>query len=78
MRDRLTPIDPDKLLREGEAAELLSLSVRTLQSWRRQRMGPPYCAAGRAIRYRRQDVLDWIGANLVPQHAPSPLRSGRT
>jgi hypothetical protein len=57
------PIDSDVLLREQEAADLLSLSVRTLQSWRIRMAGPPFVQVGRAGRYRRRDLIAWIDAN---------------
>ena len=57
--------DPDHLLREEDVAELLNLSVRTLQSWRLRSCGPPFVQVGRAIRYRRRDLVAWIEANTV-------------
>ena len=55
--------DLDALLREQAAADLLCLSVRTLQSWRIRLSGPPFVQVGRAVRYRRRDLIDWIDAN---------------
>jgi excisionase family DNA binding protein len=52
--------DPDMLLTGREAAELLRLSQRTLERYRAAGTGPRYAALGRAIRYRRRDLLDWI------------------
>jgi len=67
MMSKPIPIsDPDALIREGLAAEFLCISVRTLQAWRVQRKGPAFCAVGRAVRYRRRDLITWIEANLVP------------
>ena len=57
--------DQDALLTEVQAADLLSLSVRTLQAWRAKGFGPPYVRAGRAIRYRRRDLLAWTEAHVV-------------
>lgn len=57
--------DPDGLLKEEAVADLLDVSVRTLQAWRLRRVGPPFVQVGRAIRYRRRDLIDWIGANTV-------------
>lgn len=54
--------DTAPLLTEAEAAELLSLSVRTLQAWRYDSSGPRYCRLGRVIRYRNTDLLVWIEA----------------
>jgi hypothetical protein len=55
--------DLDILLREQDAADLLCLSVRTLQSWRIRLAGPPFVQVGRAVRYRRRDLIAWIDAN---------------
>lgn len=58
--------DSDALLMEVQAADFLSLSVRTLQSWRLRGDGPPFVrAGGRAIRYRRRDLIAWINENTV-------------
>lgn len=55
--------DLDVLLREQDAADVLCLSVRTLQSWRIRLAGPPFVQVGRAVRYRRRDLIAWIDAN---------------
>lgn len=61
--------DADALLREQDAADFLSLSVRTLQSWRIRLAGPPFVQVGRAVRYRRRDLIDWIDSNTIgPSH----------
>jgi len=52
--------DPDTLLIGREAAAFLRLSERTLERHRAAGTGPRYIALGRAIRYRRSDVADWI------------------
>jgi DNA-binding transcriptional MerR regulator len=57
--------DDDHLLTELQAASLLNLSVRTLQAWRARGAGPPFVKAGRAIRYRRRDLLRWLDNNTV-------------
>src|SRR5882757_3946285 len=57
--------DLDVLLTEVQAADLLTLSVRTLQAWRARSFGPPYVRAGRAVRYRRRDLLAWTEAHVV-------------
>lgn len=51
-----TPI----LMTEKATALLLSVSFRTLQSWRQTDRGPPYLKIGRAIRYEREALLAWI------------------
>lgn len=57
-------IDPNRLYNEREAAELLSISHRSLQGWRqRGGGGPPYIKCGRSIRYRRGDMDAWCNQN---------------
>ena len=60
--------DYDALLTEVQAADLLKLSVRTLQAWRTRAFGPAFVRAGRAIRYRRRDLFAWMDANTVLGH----------
>ena len=57
--------DHDGLLNERQAAALLSLSIRTLQSWRLRGGGPKFIRAGRAVRYRRRDLTEWIDRRTV-------------
>ena len=55
----------DELLTEIQAADLLRLSVRTLQAWRTKGFGPAFVRAGRAVRYRHRDLIVWIEVNTV-------------
>jgi predicted DNA-binding transcriptional regulator AlpA len=66
-------LDTDALLREQDAADLLSLSVRTLQSWRNRMAGPPFIQVGRAVRYRRRDLIAWIDANTIGSPMGRPV-----
>jgi hypothetical protein len=59
------PQDADALLNEVQAADLLNLSIRTLQAWRAKRAGPDFVRAGRAIRYRRRDLVAWVETQVV-------------
>ena len=44
-----------------QAAEMLQVSVKTLESWRRtQAQGPPYCKQGHFIRYRLSDLESYM------------------
>jgi phage terminase Nu1 subunit (DNA packaging protein) len=61
--------DEDALLNEVQAADFLNLSTRTLQAWRVQGVGPLFIRAGRAIRYRKRDLIAWIEANTVSRVA---------
>ena len=57
--------DRDVLLSEVYAAELLGISTRTLQAWRTKGIGPNYVRVGRAVRYRRGDLLEYIASSTV-------------
>ncbi len=62
----------EALLTEVDAADFFRLSVRTLQAWRSRGSGPAFVRVGRTIRYRRKDLIAWIGANIV-EPAAEPL-----
>ena len=60
---RPIPQNADALLFTVEAAFLLGLSPRTLESFRLRGGGPPFISVTRkAIRYRRGDLNSWIAA----------------
>lgn len=68
--------DYDVLLTEAQAADYLKLSIRTLQAWRVRGAGPLFVKVGRAIRYRRHDLLTWIRNQTVRSTAQSVERHG--
>jgi excisionase family DNA binding protein len=43
-----------------EVAELLQIPKSTLYYWRYQRQGPPALRLGRALRYRRTDIENFV------------------
>ena len=62
----VTPAHPCALLTEGQAAELLNVSNRTLQAWRLRGGGPRFVRlSGRAVRYRNSDLATFIEARTV-------------
>lgn len=69
MHPAISTIQIEPLLTEVQAADLLRLSIRTLQAWRARRFGPRFVRAGRAIRYRRIDIVEWVEAQTVPASA---------
>lgn len=73
MRAIINVSDPDSLLTELQAADILNLSTRTLQAWRVRGSGPSFVHAGRAIRYRRRDLCAWMDANTVAAARPLVL-----
>jgi excisionase family DNA binding protein len=52
--------NPNELLDEHAVAELLGISIKTLQKWRCNSNGPSYVKVGRLVRYRRSAIEKWI------------------
>lgn len=50
----------DRLLTVQELSEYLGVPVATLYKWRYQRQGPPGFRVGRHVRYRWNDVEQWL------------------
>jgi predicted DNA-binding transcriptional regulator AlpA len=65
MNTYLNHAEESRLLKEDAAAELMDVSVRTLQAWRARQAGPAYVRVGRNVRYRLRDIRSWIDANTV-------------
>jgi len=55
---------PEPLLTEGESADLLKVSVTSLRRWRREGRGPVYRKLSKAVRYRPEDLADFVGSAL--------------
>ena len=52
---------PPELLTAEEAAYLCNIGTRTLWRWSRCGLAPPPIKiGGTAVRYRREDYLEWI------------------
>ncbi|MGX7345436.1 helix-turn-helix domain-containing protein [Acetobacter pasteurianus] len=58
------PTSPARILRPylrgGEAAELIGVSVRTLEKYRCTGGGPPFLKVGSRVLYLREDVEAWL------------------
>jgi excisionase family DNA binding protein len=52
----------EALVTEGEAASLLRVSLTSVRRWRREGGGPVYRKMGRSVRYRRDDLADFIAS----------------
>jgi predicted DNA-binding transcriptional regulator AlpA len=59
--DTLETIEPE-LLTTAQTAKLLGIGERSL--WRHSRDGtaPASVSIGRAVRYRRSEILEWVAA----------------
>ena len=50
---------------EKKAAKTMGVAVQTLRNWRHLRKGPAYIKLGRSVRYRIEDLLDFIEKNRI-------------
>jgi hypothetical protein len=71
--------DHDQTLLNGcisreDLANELGRSVRTLDRWHQERLGPPRIKIGKLIVYRKTAVLDWLNNN---ETSSMQMRTGR-
>lgn len=55
----------DELVNEAKAAEILGLAKGTMAVWRHEGKGPKYHKFESAVRYRFQDLQDYIKQRSV-------------
>ena len=60
----------ERPLTEGEVAGLLGVSPNTLKHWRWAGKGPRYVKLVSKVAYRRQDLDEWISANVTEPGPP--------
>ena len=66
---------PALVIMEAKAAELLSLSMRTLQRLRMDGDGPPHIQLGpRRIGYRKSDLETWLAGRVVASTSEATTR----
>jgi len=65
-----------ELIREKEAARLLSVSGATLRRWRCIGQGPHFYRIGRSVRYRKQDVEQFLAGRVVSPTQPPREKGG--
>lgn len=53
-------IDLPAIATRPQLSEFTQVSIPTLARWAMNGEGPKMTKIGRAARYRRQDVLDWL------------------
>jgi len=66
MRSDGSATQPEPLLTPAELAGYLGVPIKTLYTWRYRHEGPPALRIGRHLRYRRDDVEDWLHDRLGP------------
>ena len=55
----------DNLINEIKTAEILCVAVQTLRNWRHQRKGPPYLKISRAVRYKVEDLENFMDSKRI-------------
>ncbi len=69
-------VEPHKYLDENAVAELLSVSVRTVQRWRSTGDGPSFVRAGlRRVIYSAAAVETWANARTFAHRAAELART---
>lgn len=58
-----------QFVNDVEAAKILSVSPQTLRNWRHIGKGPSYTKRSRMVRYRVQDLLDYMAAGRIEPEA---------
>lgn len=53
------------LLKTEVAAEFLDMSPGTLRWWRSTGKGPQFVKCGGAVRYRTEDLEEWVASRIV-------------
>jgi predicted DNA-binding transcriptional regulator AlpA len=48
------------LLKESEVAKTLCISLAAVRRWRTEGKGPQYLKLGTLVRYRSQDLAEWL------------------
>lgn len=66
----------DDYISESELARQLEKDPRTLQRWRKQRVGPPVTFVGRVPYYRKESVLAWLRKNEIEMPRERKRRPG--
>ena len=59
----------ERYVNDVEAAEIISVSPQTLRNWRYLGRGPAYSKRGSLIRYKIQDLLDYMEKSRIDPEA---------
>jgi excisionase family DNA binding protein len=65
----------DELLTTAQVAKVYGLSQSTLRKWRCIAAGPSFIKVGRAVRYRRSDLSEFLMARTYTSTAEADERS---
>lgn len=56
------PVAAYALLDDRQVAKILKVSPRTVQAWRRKGVGPAFLKVEGSVRYRPQDLQEYLAA----------------
>jgi len=56
----LTVQGQERLLKDQEVAAALGVSIATVRRWRLLNQGPTFLKIGASVRYRPEDVANWL------------------
>jgi len=59
----------NQVINETQAAEILGRAVQTLRNDRHLRKGPAYLKLGRSIKYRVNDLVDYMEKHRIDPEA---------
>ena len=57
-------MDVDPMMSVTDLSELFNVAPRTVRRWRSEQKLPPALTIGGVVRWRRQDVFDWIAERI--------------
>lgn len=58
-----------KLLEAEEVARILGVKKNTVRAWRSKKVGPPFIKILKTIRYRREDVEEFLRKKALESKA---------
>lgn len=61
--DQLSIDDP--MLTTNQTSALTGIAKGTLEYWRWEKRGPSFLKLGRAVRYRKSEVIAWMNSGAV-------------
>lgn len=77
-RSHVRPVERDDLrLTVDEAAGLLSVSIKTLEAWRRLGKGPAFVKLGRSVRYTMRAIDQFTSERTVRNSAEGRMLDAR-
>ena len=61
--------EPNSYVNDVKAADIIDASPQTMRNWRFEGRGPAYVKKGRMVRYRVQDLLDFMESGRIDPEA---------